>query len=282
MGRLKIKFHPLFWIFLIILFFSNRFLSIFSYLLCVFMHEMGHGICAKMLGYRLNKITFLPFGASISGKENVFYKPSHEVMVALSGPLVNGILSVICLALFWIFPSCYPYLEEFYFANVTTLLFNFLLVYPLDGARILFALLKKKKGIKKAYKLIKIIGFVISGFLFIAFIVSSFIKINFTLGITSIFLFVGLFFEDSSSFYVTNFSFNSKSKKLVYGMDTNVITINKDAILYSLLKKISKFKYNIVYIVDEKGKILKNISEDEVNEIMFSMPLDSKISTFIK
>lgn len=282
MGRLKIKFHPLFWIFLILICFSNRFLSAISYLICVFLHEFGHGLCAKILGYRLNKITFLPFGASISGKENVFYKPSHEIIVAISGPLVNGILSVICLAVFWLFPSLYVYLEDFYFANVTTLLFNFCPVYPLDGARVIFAYLKKKKGITRAYKTIRIIGFVISSILLGCFVASSFIRINYTLGLSSIFLFAGLFFEDSSSFYVTNFSFNSKSKKLILGMDTNVISIKEDAIIYNVLRKISKFKYNIIHIINKKGKIIKTFSEDEFDEIVLSMPLDSKISTFIK
>ena len=104
MGKLKIKFHPTFWIFIVFLLFSNNFLSLTSYLTCVFLHELGHSLMANFLGYKLKKITFLPFGASLSGKENVFYNHKHEILVAISGPLTNLILLIICLALFWSFP----------------------------------------------------------------------------------------------------------------------------------------------------------------------------------
>lgn len=277
MAKLKIKFHPLFWIFLIILALSNNFLSIFSYLLCVILHEFGHFLMANSLGYKLNKITFLPFGVSISGKENVFYKPSHEILVAISGPIVNLILLIICLAIFWTFPITYSFLDNFYFANLITFIFNFLPVFPLDGGRVLYAFIKRKKPINKAYKQIKIVGFITSIFLFVLFLISSFFKINFTLGITSIFLITGLFFEDNSSFYVTNFSFLNKSKKLNQGLETFVLSINQNAKLYNVLKKVNKFKYNIVNVIDDAGKIIKNFTEEELNYIFISNSLDKKI-----
>lgn len=277
MAKLKIKFHPSFWFFLIILIFSNNFLSIFSYLVCVILHEFGHFLMANFLGYKLNKITFLPFGVSISGKENVFYKPTHEILIAISGPLVNLILLVICLALFWLFPVVYSFLENFYFSNLITFIFNFLPVYPLDGGRVLYAYIKRKKPINKAYKLIKIIGVIFSALLFILFIISSFFKINFTLGVTSIFLISGLFFEDNSSFYVTNFSFLNKNKKLSTGLETFVLTVNTNAKLYNVLKKLSKFKYNIVNVVNSSGKIVKSYSEEEINELLVLNSLDKSI-----
>ena len=66
--------------------------------------------------------------------------------------------------------------------------------------------------------------------LFVLFILSSFYKINYTIGMTSIFLLAGLFFEDKSSYYVTNFSFINKCKKLKTGMETNILAINDDEI----------------------------------------------------
>lgn len=279
MNKLKIKFHPLFWFFILLLLISNNFLSIFSYLLCVILHEFGHFLTANYLGYKLNKITFLPFGVSISGKENVFYKPSHEILVAISGPIVNLFLLVLCLALFWSFPVLYIYLENFYIANFVTFCFNFLPVYPLDGGRVLYATLKRKFNIKKSYQIIKIIGFVISIILFILFIISAFYKINFTIGLTSIFLVSGLFFEDNSSFYVTNFSFLNKSKKLKQGIETFTLAVNTNTKLYNVLKKLNKFKYNIVNVINEQGKIIKNFTEEELNEIFILNSLDKTIGS---
>ena len=207
MGRVKIKFHPLFFVFIFILILSKNFFSVISFLIAVFLHELGHGLIADFLGYKLNQITFLPFGASISGKENVFYSTKHEIIVAICGPLVNLFLLILCYALFWCFPSIYCYLDIFYYANLVLFIFNFLPIFPLDGGRVLFAILKNKYDIKKAYKIIKIVGVVLSLCLFSLFVISSFFEINYTLGVTSIFLLFGIFFEDNSSYYITNFNF---------------------------------------------------------------------------
>lgn len=277
MARLKIKFHPLFWLFLILLLFSKNPFSIISFVLCVFLHELGHYFVSALLGYKLNKITFMPFGASLSGTENAFFSTKHETMVALAGPLVNLILLTFCLALFWCFPYFYIFLEDFYFANLITFIFNLLPVYPLDGGRVLYAFFKRKGNTKKAYKKTKIVGFVISMLLFVLFVITSFYSINYTLGVTSIFLIVGLFFEDKSSYYQINFNFVNKDKKLNEGLEVNSICVKKSVSLYKLLTKLSKFKYNLVNILNEENKIVKTITEGEINKLFLTYPLDSKL-----
>lgn len=276
MAKLKVKFHPLFIVFIVLLLFSNNILNVISYILCVFLHELGHSIVAQNLGYKLNKISFMPFGASISGKENVFYSLKHEILVSVAGPVVNLILLIVCLALFWLFPSLYFYLEPFYYANVITLIFNFLPVYPLDGGRVLYALLKKKYKQEKAYKIIKIIGFIISILLFILFIISAFFEINYTFATVSIFLLSGLFFEDTGCYYIQNYNFINKQEKLKKGMDTNIVSINEDAYLYFALRKLNKYKFNTILIVASSGKIVKSLSEIEFNNLLLNYELNTK------
>lgn len=276
MGELKIKFHPLFIIFIVLLLFSNNILSVFSYILCVFLHELGHSLIAQSLGYKLNKISFMPFGASISGKENVFYSLKHEILVSIAGPIVNLILMIVCLSLFWLFPVCYVYLESFYYANVITLIFNFLPVYPLDGGRVLYAILKKKFKQEKAYKIIKIVGFIISILLFVLFIISAFFQINYTFATVSLFLISGLFFEDTGCYYIQNFNFINKKDKLRKGMDTNIISVDENSYLYFALRKLNKYKFNIVSVVNSNGVILKNLSEIEFNNLLLNNELNTK------
>lgn len=282
MAKLKIKFHPLFVVFVILLLFSNNILNVVSYILCVFLHELGHFIVAQNFGYKLNKISFMPFGASISGKENVFYSLKHEILVSVAGPMVNLILIIICLALFWLFPSLYFYLEPFYYANVMTLMFNFLPVYPLDGGRVLYALLKKKHKQEKAYKIIKIIGFIISIFLFVLFIISAFFEINYTFATVSLFLISGLFFEDTGCYYIQNYNFINKQEKLKKGMETNIVSINENACLYYALRKLNKYKFNTILVVSNSGKILKSLSEVELNNLLLNYDLDTKFCKVLK
>lgn len=281
MGRVKIKFHPLFFVFIFILILSKNFFSVISFLIAVFLHELGHGLIADFLGYKLNQITFLPFGASISGKENVFYSTKHEIIVAVCGPLVNLFLLILCYALFWCFPSIYCYLDIFYYANLVLFIFNFLPIFPLDGGRVLFAILKNKYDIKKAYKIIKIVGVVLSLCLFSLFVISSFFEINYTLGVTSIFLLFGIFFEDNSSYYITNFNFTNKTKKLSCGIDGNLLIFNTNVKLYKILKKLNKFKYNLVCIVNCDGEIIKSFTEEEIYNFLMLSSLDAKINDFI-
>lgn len=276
MGKLKIKFHPLFIIFIVLLLFSNNILSVLSYILCVFLHELGHSLIAQSLGYKLNKISFMPFGASISGKENVFYSLKHEILVSIAGPIVNLILMIVCLSLFWLFPVCYVYLESFYYANVITLIFNFLPVYPLDGGRVLYAILKKKFKQEKAYKIIKIVGFIISILLFVLFIISAFFQINYTFATVSLFLLSGLFFEDTGCYYIQNFNFINKKDKLKKGMDTNIISVDENSYLYFALRKLNKYKFNIVSVMNSNGVILKNLSEIEFNNLLLNNELNTK------
>lgn len=281
MGRVKIKFHPLFFVFIFILILSKNFFSVISFLIAVFLHELGHGLIADFLGYKLNQITFLPFGASISGKENVFYSTKHEIIVAVCGPLVNLFLLILCYALFWCFPSIYCYLDIFYYANLVLFIFNFLPIFPLDGGRVLFAILKNKYDIIKAYKIIKIVGVVLSLCLFSLFVISSFFEINYTLGVTSIFLLFGIFFEDNSSYYITNFNFTNKTKKLSCGIDGNLLIFNTNVKLYKILKKLNKFKYNLVCIVNCDGEIIKSFTEEEIYNFLMLSSLDAKINDFI-
>lgn len=281
MGRVKIKFHPLFFVFIFILILSKNFFSVISFLIAVFLHELGHGLIADFLGYKLNQITFLPFGASISGKENVFYSTKHEIIVAICGPLVNLFLLILCYALFWCFPSIYCYLDIFYYANLVLFIFNFLPIFPLDGGRVLFAILKNKYDIIKAYKIIKIVGVVLSLCLFSLFVISSFFEINYTLGVTSIFLLFGIFFEDNSSYYITNFNFTNKTKKLSCGIDGNLLIFNTNVKLYKILKKLNKFKYNLVCIVNCDGEIIKSFTEEEIYNFLMLSSLDAKINDFI-
>lgn len=276
MAKLKIKFHPLFVIFISLLLFSNNILNVFSYFLCVFLHELGHSIVAQSLGYKLNKISFMPFGASISGKDNVFYSLKHEILVSIAGPIVNLILMIICLALFWLFPSFYYYLEPFYYANLITLIFNFLPVYPLDGGRVLYAILKKKFKQEKAYKIIKIVGLIISILLFILFIISAFFEINYTFATVSLFLISGLFFEDTGCYYIQNFNFVNKHQKLAKGTDTNIVSINENSYLYYALRKLNKYKFNTILVISNSGKILKTMSEIELNSLLINYELNTK------
>lgn len=133
---------------------------------CVILHELGHALTARRYGIRTRNILLLPIGG-LAVLDRLPEKPMQELLVALAGPLVNFALALIFLPILLILQ---PYgltelayallhpersnvfldfqasaIERFLFFMVMINLFvgafNLLPVFPMDGGRILRALL---------------------------------------------------------------------------------------------------------------------------------------------
>ena len=81
--------------------------------------------------------------------------------------------------------------------------------------------------------------------------------------------------------YITNFNFTNKTKKLSCGIDGNLLIFNTNVKLYKILKKLNKFKYNLVCIVNCDGEIIKSFTEEEIYNFLMLSSLDAKINDFI-
>lgn len=116
---------------------------------CVLLHEFGHVFAARRYGILTPDITLLPIGG-IARLERMPRKPSEELVVALCGPLVNVLIAVlIALALGLPF-SWNPNMQmskvtEFWATlmqwNVLMVIFNMVPAFPMDGGRVLRAVL---------------------------------------------------------------------------------------------------------------------------------------------
>ncbi|MDH3494939.1 MAG: site-2 protease family protein [Acidobacteriota bacterium] len=129
-------------------------LFILALFLCVVLHEFGHALTARRYGITTRDITLYPIGG-VASLESMPDKPAQELAVAVAGPLVNAGIAVIIAVYLGIsgqFPGLrasalengsleIPFVFGLFVANTVLFVFNLIPAFPMDGGRILRALL---------------------------------------------------------------------------------------------------------------------------------------------
>jgi stage IV sporulation protein FB len=132
---------------------------------CVLLHELGHAWAARRFGIRTPDITLLPIGG-IARLERLPERPSEEIVVALAGPLVSaGLALVFGIASGFTLPLLEGEIQEWgqlfsklFTINCGLLLFNMLPVFPMDGGRVLRALLALHFNYRRSTRIAATIG----------------------------------------------------------------------------------------------------------------------------
>jgi Zn-dependent protease len=127
-------------------------LSIF---LCILLHVFGHIVMARRFGVRTPEVILSPIGG-LARLERMPDEPRQELLIALAGPAVTAAIAlilwlVLALADTRLDPAILgqarmPLLPGLLYVNVSLLIFNLIPAFPMDGGRVLRAILAKRKG----------------------------------------------------------------------------------------------------------------------------------------
>ena len=275
MGRINLSIHPLFYI---LGFYYAITGEIFVFIICTVtavIHEIGHSLVASNLGYRLNKITLMPFGAVVSGNTDGL-KFIDEIKIALAGPLINLAVSLFFMAIWWIYPEFYAYSDVIVSANLSMALVNLLPIFPLDGGRIIFCLLADKLGYDKSFSINKIIGGAFAVTLLIVFVVGAIKSVfNFSLLFFSLFVCFGTFSREKENKYVKIFSVLAKDN-LKRGMPVKAYAVDKDIQIKKLVALLDNRAVNQVVVYQDNKKIAI-LSQERLEEIIEGANIYSKL-----
>ncbi len=253
---------------------GELFLFLLSTLVAV-QHECAHAFAAAHLGYKLNAIILMPYGAVLDGDlKGISLK--DEIFVALCGPLCNLLTAVFFVAVWWFEPTMYAFTDVVYYSSLSIALVNLLPCYPLDGGRILkcslarlFQKSQPEEGLaeKKAGRICFALTLFFSFALLFAFTLQC-VKgtPNFSLLAFGLFLlFGGLGNRDKAAIYEKTLIPLTPSLKR--GVEIRRVAIDGDCAIKDVLRFLSKGSYLVLEVYDERGALAFELPQNQLAEL---------------
>ncbi|MBE7079938.1 MAG: hypothetical protein E7371_01720 [Clostridiales bacterium] len=252
------RIHPLFLIAGIWYAFKGElFLFLLSALVAV-QHECAHAFASARLGYKLNKIVLMPFGAVIDGDlRGISFK--DEIYVALCGPLCNLCTAGIFIAIWWLTPTMYAFTDTACLSSLTIALVNLLPAYPLDGGRILKCALARAfvkrypnedYAVKKAENICRILTLFFASVLLVLFAgLCARKQFHFTLLAFSLFLAVGTFGNRDKKAVYDKMDFSCRDG-LARGIELRRVAVLDTCTVKNALRFLSRENYLVFEVFD--------------------------------
>lgn len=232
-------------------------------------HELFHFFAALFLSVRVKSVIIMPFGVTMRLADNIIKIPEKEILIALAGPFANLLMIVLgkSMEYFGIWNKAGLFL--FLYLNYIMIFINLLPCMPLDGGRIFRAFFVGKWGYLNTVTVQKKIEKILIGIILLLGMMLLFItKFNISLIMIAAFLVFNMTGEDERKNYVVMREMTAVGDKLKERkyMKVKNLAVREDVKALDVLKRTGYDSFYIVNVIDENGKICKNLTECELFE----------------
>ncbi|KQY85175.1 Zn-dependent protease [Paenibacillus sp. Root52] len=277
----RVSMHPFFVIIMLASLVTGHFIELITLFAIVFIHECGHAAAAALLGCRVVSIQMLPFGGVAVIEDGGKLTAWREIAIALAGPLQNIFMVGVVLLLQYMQVGDPIFLSYIIQGNLLIALFNLLPILPLDGGKIVQALV----SLIAPYYTTLMWTYRISILVSIGVIVYAVVRwIAGDYGLPLNILLVGLFLFYSN---VTDYR-NIPYRFIRFLMNREGAFVHHAAMgslaqpiisfpakpLDTILRLLKRERYHMVYVMNQQGRILAVLPEQRIISSYFKQNAD--------
>lgn len=237
----------------------------------VILHEFTHFFTARYFGFKNGNVEILPFGAALRLNDLDEASFKEDLIISLSGPILNLVLAVIFYVLDMYFNSYI--MHALFLTNAALGVFNLIPALPLDGGRILRDLIARKT-IYRSANMITIRVSMCMGSIFMLYYIYCFFKgqMNLSFGIIALYIIIYSFREKERIAYIIMSDIIKKKFRFVKRgyIENRSFSIYYKINLLNALSLAEKNKYSIFTVLDEELRVMDIIYEEEILEALKS------------
>lgn len=247
--------------------------------LCVLAHEFGHIFTARAFGVKTPDVTLLPIGG-VARLESIPEKPREEFLIAVAGPLVNVVIALVLMAFTGPSPSVkyaavasmddmtVPLIDRLAAVNLFLALFNMIPAFPMDGGRVLRALLATRLGFVRATGIAAAIG---QGTAFLLGFIGLFYN--------PILIFIAIFvyLAASSEAHVVALRAVSRGLPVSAATMTQIASLSPEAHIDDAVQTLLRTSQNEFPVVDGAGKPIGVLGRSDIIRALKTLGPDARV-----
>ncbi|MDP1701884.1 MAG: site-2 protease family protein [Aestuariivirga sp.] len=229
---------------------------------CVVAHEFGHILTARSFGIKTPEVTLLPIGG-VANMERIPEEPWQELLVAIAGPMVNVVIAGLLIVtggfavadLQSIVLENTTLVQSLALINISLVVFNLIPAFPMDGGRVLRALLAMRLGAQRATEIAAKFGQFFA-FLFVA----TGLFLNPMLVLIGMFIYLAAM----SELQANSLRWFARDLTVAEGMERSVRSLFESALLSEAVEALLASSQRVFPVINGVGKPVGLLDRDDL------------------